>query len=403
MELSGIKYVDELDCAGRTVFVRVDFNVPLDGKRVTDDGRIRAALPTINALREQGARLILASHLGRPKGKKVPALSMVPVGAKLAELLGADVIVPDDCVGEGVSRVISTLPEGGICLLENLRFHAAEKKGDRVFASELVAKADFYVNDAFGTAHRAHASTYTAAGFFDPDHRAAGFLMAKELDHLGPLLDAPKEHFTAILGGAKVSDKIQVIEHLLGMVDTLLIGGAMAYTFIMAQGHNVGASLCEVDQLDLAEKLFRKAARRDTKIILPLDHVVAPSIDAEEGTVTDGIDIPEGLAGFDIGPKTVALFKAVIAESKTIFWNGPSGVFERKAFDKGTFAIANAVADADALSVIGGGDSASALRASGRAADVSHVSTGGGASLEFVEGKVLPGIAALRAGHKFEQ
>ena len=402
MELSGIKYIHDFDYTNRIVFVRVDFNVPLKGKEVADDGRIRAALPTINALREQGAKLILASHLGRPKGQRVPALSMIPIGKRLAELLESEVTVADNSVGDGVARVIATLPKGGVLLLENLRFNAAEKKGDPNFAAELVRKADYYINDAFGTAHRAHASTYTAAKFFDPDHRAAGFLIAKELENLGPLLSAKKENFIAILGGAKVSDKIKVIENLLGKVDTLLIGGAMAYTFLLAQKHPIGTSLCEEDKISLARKLLLTAERRETRIILPIDHVVASSIEAEKGIITEGIAIEEEMAGFDIGPKTIELFEKEIRNAKTIFWNGPSGVFERKPFRKGTFAIANAIADSSAFSVIGGGDSASALRASGRADDVSHVSTGGGASLEFMEGKILPGIAALRAGYKFD-
>ncbi len=402
MELSGIRSLSDLQVEGRTVFVRVDFNVPLDDGVIGDDARIFAALPTIRALRDRGARIMLGSHLGRPKGERRDDMSMVPVGIRLAELLDDEVIVPDDCVGDAVGKLARDLPRGGVMLLENLRFQPGEEKADPVFASELAAPADVYVNDAFGTAHRAHASTYTMVRHFDDAHRAAGLLVKKELDHLGPLLHDPEHPFVGILGGAKVSDKIGVIENLLGRIDTLLIGGAMAYTFLKARGVAVGSSLVEADRVELARDLLRSAESRRTKVLLPVDHVVAASIDAESGEVTDDESIPDGRAGFDIGPRTVALFGEAIARAATIVWNGPSGVFEREPFSAGTMAIANAVADADAFSVVGGGDSAAALARSGRADDVSHVSTGGGASLEFLEGRDLPGIAALRAGHRFD-
>lgn len=402
MELSGIRNVEEADVGGRTVFVRVDFNVPMRDGVITDDARIRAALPTINLLRERGARLVLASHMGRPKGERKPELSLEPAGARLAELIGADVIFADDCVGAAVAKVIRDLPQGGVVLLENLRFHTAEKKGDKVFASELAALADVYVNDAFGTAHRAHASTYTMAQFFPEERRFAGLLIGKELDHLGPLLQGPARPYLGIVGGAKVSDKLTVIENLIGKLDVLLIGGAMAYTFLAAKDTRIGKSLVEPEMFDHARALLASADVRKTRIVLPTDHIVAPSIDADEGTPTKGVNIEDGVAGFDIGPKSLALFSREIREAATVFWNGPVGVFEKPAFSAGTFGLANALADSHATVVVGGGDSAAALKAAGRADDVDHVSTGGGASMEFIEGRDLPGIAALRAGHRFK-
>lgn len=402
MELSGIRYLDQLDVGERSVFVRVDFNVPLAEGAIADDSRIVAALPTIERLRAGGARIVLGSHLGRPKGVRDPSTSMLPVGARLAELLRTEVVVPEDCVGDGVRAVVRDLPPGGICLLENLRWYEAETAGDPVFASELADLADLYVNDAFGTAHRAHASTYTMVRHFAENQRAAGLLVQKELTYLGPLTGKPEAPFVGILGGSKVSDKIKVIDALLGRLDTLLIGGAMAYTFLRARGIPIGESRVENDKLELAEKLLRKAEGRGTRVLLPVDHVVAASIDADAGTTTEGEAIAAGLAGFDIGPKTVARYREVIENAATIFWNGPLGVFERAPFSAGTFAVANACADVEATVVIGGGDSAAAVAAAGRSGDVSHVSTGGGASLEFIEGATLPGIAALRSGHRFQ-
>ena len=293
------------------------------------------------------------------------------------------------------------LNEGGIALLENLRFHTAETKGDAVFASELASLAHGYVNDAFGTAHRAHASTYTVARFFPETRRAAGLLIGRELQHLGPLLHEPPRPYVAVLGGAKVSDKIGVIENLIGRIDTLLIGGAMAYTFLASQGHGTGISLVEHEMIETANKLLRQAEASRTTLLLPSDHIVGPTIDASEGIVTEDVNVPSGLAGFDIGPQTLARYREVVDRAETVFWNGPLGVFENAAFQQGTFGIANALADARATVIVGGGDSASALAAAGREEDVTHVSTGGGASLEFIEGRELPGIAALRAGHRF--
>ncbi|MFT6397312.1 MAG: phosphoglycerate kinase [Bradymonadia bacterium] len=401
MELSGISSVSDADVEGRSVFVRVDFNVPFNGDEIADDARIRAALPTIQFLREQGARVVLGSHLGRPKGQVKPELSMMRVGPKLAELLDAQVTVADDCVGDAIQRVIREQPAGGVVLLENLRFQQAERKADRLFASELAALAEVYVNDAFGTAHRAHASTYTMVQFFPEARRFAGLLIDEELKHLGPLLHGAERPYLGVIGGAKVSDKLTVLENLIGKLDVLLVGGAMAYTFLAAKGLETGTSLVEPEMIDAARALLASARGRDTEIVLPADHVVAPVINSPEGIVTDGVAIPEGLAGFDIGPKTIKLFSQHIERAATVFWNGPVGVFEHEPFSKGTFAIAGALADSGAAVVVGGGDSASALRASGRAADVAHISTGGGASLEFIEGADLPGIAALRAGHRF--
>jgi phosphoglycerate kinase len=402
MELSGIRSVTDADLGGRTVFVRVDFNVPMKDGTITDDARIRAALPTIEHLRSQGARIVLASHLGRPKNGPDPAFSMLPVAARLAELLDAEVVAPDDCVGHAVERLARDLPEGGVMLLENVRFHEGEKKGDKVFASALAEVADAYVNDAFGAAHRADASTYTMVQFFPEDRRFAGLLIDRELRHLAPLLHNPERPYVGILGGAKVSDKLRVIENLIGRLDALLIGGAMAYTFLAARGVNVGKSLVEHDMFEAARQLMSSAETRKTRLVLPVDHVVAASIDADSGTITPGESIPDGLAGFDIGPGSIERFTREIRGAATVFWNGPVGVFERPPFETGTRAVAQALADVDAFVVVGGGDSASALARFELVDAVTHVSTGGGASLEFIEGRDLPGIAALRAGHRFK-
>lgn len=394
-----IHTLDELSLSGKRVFVRVDFNVPLEGGKVSDDTRIRAALPTIEHARKAGAKLILASHLGRPKGGPEPKYSMKPVAERLVELLGkgVEVIFADDCVGEGVAKVVKELQPGQILLLENLRFHPEEEKNEENFARELASIADVWVNDAFGTAHRAHASTAGMAKFVK--EKAAGFLMKKELEYLGRVIGRGEKPFVAILGGAKVSDKIKVIENLMPRVDSLLIGGAMAYTFLAAQGIKTGKSLVEADRVELAGKLLELAEKRGSKLLLPLDHFAAsaPEESAERVEIAEKA-IPDGLMGLDIGPRTQSLFREQIRFAKTVFWNGPMGLFEKPKFAAGTRAIAEALAAAkDATTIVGGGDSAAAIEELGFANKVSHVSTGGGASLEFIEGKTLPGVAVLES------
>lgn len=403
MKLTGIRSLSDVELEGRSAFVRVDFNVPMNGNTITDDSRIHAALPTINFLREAGAIVVLASHLGRPKGKADPALSLEPVAVRLAELLEIDILFTDDCVGDGVKKVIRDANAGDVILLENLRFRDAEQANDPLFAKALADLADVYVNDAFGTSHRKHASTYGMVEHFANEDVAMGSLVRCELEFLTPLLYQAKRPYVAIMGGAKVSDKITVIESLLGRVDHLLIGGAMAYTFLAAENIPIGKSLVESDKIELARTLLHRAERANTRILLPLDHGVADAFDSNERRDTDGPAIAPGDMGLDIGPKTIEAFQKVIATARTVIWNGPVGIFEREPFDRGTFAIAEALADnQDALTVVGGGDSAAAMYASGRADDVTHVSTGGGASLSYLEGAELPGIAALRAGHRFD-
>ena len=390
-----IPSVCDLDVAGKRVLVRVDFNVPLDGDgQVTDDTRVRAALPTLQHLLERGARVVLMSHLGRPKGKVISGLSTRPAGSVLAGLLGTDVIHADDCVGWGPRKLAKDLSDGQVLLLENLRFHPEEKKGDEGFASKLAELGDVYVCDAFGTMHRAHASVAVVPGLF-PGRKAAGFLVERELKMLGALLDGPGKPFVAVLGGAKVSDKIGVIEALLRKVDVLLIGGAMAYTFLKAKDVPVGTSRVEQDKVWLARKLLDKAKDLGVAIRLPTDHVVSTAFDADdEAKVVNTIE--DGWMGLDIGPATGERFALELATASTILWNGPMGVFEKKAYARGTAGVARAAARSRAYSVIGGGDSAAAISKFGLADEVSHVSTGGGASLEFIEGKELPGIAALK-------
>lgn len=391
---------DLKDFRGKTFFVRVDYNVPLDeAGRITDDKRIRATIPTLEYLWQGGGRLVLASHLGRPKGKRDPKQSLRPCAERLAELLGRPVAFVDDCIGEKVEKTKAILQPGDILLLENLRFYAEEEKNDAAFAEKLASGIDLYVNDAFGTAHRAHASTAAVAEIVKRrgGQAAAGFLMEKELQYLGGVISNPARPLLCILGGAKVSDKIKVIENLLNLADVILIGGAMAYTFRKAQGFGVGKSLCEHDKLDLAKALLEKA--RGKRFLLPEDQLQATELKAGATTRnTDGPSIEDGWEGVDIGPRTIELYRQEIARAKTIIWNGPMGVFEIPDFARGTFEIAKAVAEATkngAVSVIGGGDSAKAVKAAGLAKQMSFISTGGGASLEFLEGKELPGVAAL--------
>ncbi len=387
-----IKSVKDLAPEGKRVFVRVDFNVPLtDAREVADDARIRAALPTIRFLLDRGAKVILASHLGRPE-RPDPKLSLEPAGVRLSELLRKDVVLADDCVGDGVKKLVQELKGGQILLLENLRFHPEEEKNDPVFAQALASLCDVYVNDAFGTAHRAHAST---AGMVKlVPERAAGFLMQRELDFLGKLLGKPEKPFVAILGGAKVSDKIKVLENLLARVDALLVGGAMAYTFLRATGASVGKSRVEQAKIGLAGELLEKATKLGVRLLLPRDHVAAADPDADPVTVEQA-SLPSNLMGLDIGPATVKAFTDEIARAKTIFWNGPMGLFEKKPFSRGTFAIAEALARSRATTVVGGGDSAAAVAEAGLAEKMTHVSTGGGAALELLEGRELPGVKAL--------
>ncbi len=381
--------IRDLDLKGKRVFMRVDFNVPLadGGKTITSDKRIRASLPSIQYALEQGAGVILASHLGRPKGKRVPEMSLAPVAKRLSELLGQPVKMAPDCIGPEV-EAMKPAP-GEVLLLENVRYHAEETKNDPEFARQMASLADVFVLDAFGSSHRAHASVVGVAKLLP--QAAAGFLMDKELEYLGKATTNPDRPCIAILGGAKVSDKIEVINNLMGLVDKLLIGGAMAYTFLKAKGEPTGNSLVEADKIDLAKSLIEKAG---DKLMLPVDHVVAAEL--VEGADSEVVEtIPDGKLALDIGPKTVAAYEAVIAEAKTIIWNGPMGVFEKKPFDKGTVALAQAVAASSAVSVVGGGDSVKAIDVAGVSDKISHISTGGGASLEFLSGQELPGVAAL--------
>lgn len=387
---AGVKLAD---VKGKRCLVRVDFNVPMKDGKVTDDSRIRAALPTITYLREQGARLVLMSHLGRPKGKVVESLRLGPVAARLSELIGVEARHLQDCVGEEVGLAVSKMSPGDVVLLENLRFHAEEETNDPAFSKELASLGEVYVNDAFGTAHRAHASTVGVADFL-PAY--AGLLMEKEIASLGKLLESPERPFTAIIGGAKVSDKLSVLSNLLEKVDSLVVGGGMANTFLLAKGYEVGKSLAEPGLVGDAKAVLEKAKKLGKDVYLPSDVVVAPK--PEVGVPVQVVlasEIPEDSMALDIGPQSRATFSSIITKSETVFWNGPVGFFELEVFRGGTMEMAAAVASVRGFSVVGGGDSLSAVLMSGLADKIGHLSTGGGASLEFVEGKVLPGVACL--------
>jgi phosphoglycerate kinase len=389
--------LSDLEVSGKRVLVRVDFNVPIKNGAITDDTRIRASLPTITWLLDHGATVMLASHLGRPKGKPNPEFSLRPVAERLSRLLGGHPVqFAEDCVGEAARAAIQAAGKGGVVLLENLRFHPGEEENDPAFAKQLADLADVYVNDAFGSAHRAHASTEGIVR--QVKEAAAGLLMGKEVEYLGRVLEHPDRPFVAVLGGAKVSDKLEVIENLIAKVDALLIGGAMAYTFLKAGGVEVGKSLVEADLLDTARDVERRARERGLRFDLPVDHVVAPKLEA--GAPSEILDVTDPAIGdrigLDIGPKTIATYRSVIAGAKTVVWNGPMGVFEIDDFAKGTIEVARAVAEVKGTTVIGGGDSIAAVAKAGVTEKITHISTGGGASLEFLGGRTLPGVAALK-------
>jgi len=386
--------IDELNIKGKKIFIRVDFNVPFDDNlRITDDSRIRSTVPTINYAIDEGAKVILASHLGRPKGKPDPRYSLAPVAKRLQRLLDKDVIFASDCIGPQVESLISRMKDGDVILLENLRYHPEEENNDEKFAKKLANLADFFVNDAFGTAHRVHASTVGIAKFLPS---AAGFLMKKEIEYLKGVVENPIRPFVAVLGGAKVSGKIGVLEHLEDKVDKVLIGGGMAFTFIKAMGYEVGDSLVEADMIETAQRIRKKLKNAGIKFYLPVDCVISQTLEpGAETKIVPTMEIPKGWKALDIGPATVKLFSEALENAKTILWNGPMGVFEIDAFSRGTFSIAHAVADAYALTIVGGGDTDLAVHRAGVTNALSFISTGGGASLQLLEGKELPGIAAL--------
>ena len=389
------KTIEDIEVKGKKVLVRCDFNVPLKDGVITDINRLNGALPTIQYLIKNGAKVILCSHMGKPKGEPKPELSLAPVAKKLSEMLGKEVVfaADDNVVGENAKKAVAAMKDGDVVLLENTRYRKEETKNGEEFSKELASLAEVFVNDAFGTAHRAHCSTVGVTNYLDT--AACGYLIQKELKFLGEAVNNPVRPFVAILGGSKVSDKINVINNLLEKVDTLIIGGGMAYTFLKAQGYEIGTSLCEDDKMDYAKEMMAKAKEKGVKFLLPVDHRVAAEFKDVAATVTDDENIPAGNMGLDIGPKTEKLYADAVKEAKTVIWNGPMGVFEFENFNKGTIAVAKAMADSDATTVIGGGDSAAAVNTLGFGDKMTHISTGGGASLEFLEGKVLPGIDAL--------
>ncbi|MGL4850189.1 MAG: phosphoglycerate kinase [Clostridium sp.] len=391
------KTVEDIQVKGKKVLVRCDFNVPLKDGVITDENRLVGAMPTIKYLVENGAKVILCSHMGKPKGEAKPEFSLAPVAKRLSEMLGKEVVfaADDNVVGENAKAAVANMNDGDVVLLENTRFRKEETKNGEEFSKELASLADVFVNDAFGTAHRAHCSTVGVTEFIDT--AVCGYLIQKELKFLGEAVEAPVRPFVAILGGAKVSDKIAVINNLLEKVDTLIIGGGMAYTFLKAQGYEIGTSLVEADRVDYAKEMIEKAEAKGVKFLLPVDHRVAAEFKDVEAIVTEDQNIPAGHMGLDIGPKTEAIYAEAVKEAKTVIWNGPMGVFEFDNFNKGTIAVAKAMAESDATTIIGGGDSAAAVNILGFGDKMTHISTGGGASLEFLEGKVLPGIDALNS------
>ncbi|MBR3553834.1 MAG: phosphoglycerate kinase [Clostridia bacterium] len=393
MNVLNKKSVKDIDVKGKKVLVRCDFNVKMENGVITSDKRIVASLPTIQYLLDNGAKVILCSHLGRPKGEFNPEFSLAPVAARLSELLGIEVKMAKDVVGESAKSLAADLKAGEVLLLENVRFHAEETKNDPEFSKALASLAEIYVNDAFGSAHRAHSSTTGVADYLPA---VCGFLIQKELEYIGGALENPKRPLVAILGGAKVSDKIGVITNLMESVDTLIVGGGMAYTFFAALGHTVGTSLLEADKIDLAKGMMDKAKEKGVNFLIPVDNVIGKEYKEDtEYKVVDSDDIPDGWMGLDIGPKSTALFAEAVKDAGTVIWNGPMGVSEWEHFANGTIGVATAIAESDAISIIGGGDSAAAIQKLGFADKMSHISTRGGASLEFLEGKELPGVAAL--------
>ena len=389
------KTIEDVQVKGKKVLVRCDFNVPLKDGVITDENRLNGAMPTIKYLVDNGAKVILCSHMGKPKGEAKPEFSLAPVAKRLSEMLGKEVVfaADDNVVGENAKKAVAEMKDGDVVLLQNTRYRKEETKNGEELSKELASLAEMFVNDAFGTAHRAHCSTVGVTEYLKP--AVCGYLIQKELKFLGDAVETPERPFVAILGGAKVSDKINVINNLLEKVDTLIIGGGMAYTFLKAQGYTVGSSLVEEDKVEYAKEMLAKAEEKGVKLLLPVDHRVAKEFKDVEAVVTEDQNIAEGFMGLDIGPKTEAIYAEAIKDAKTVIWNGPMGVCEFENFNKGTIAVAKAMAEADATTIIGGGDSAAAVNILGFGDKMSHISTGGGASLEFLEGKVLPGIAAL--------